>query len=131
MDELMSRLAEDWNGGNLPDTTFPSTDISETENAIEVRMDTPGLTAKEIDIEVRGNTLQVTGEHKEEKKEEKEEKGRTYHRVERRQGRIYRSIPLPAEVNEKKVEAQCRDGVLTITLPKTEEAKAHKITVKG
>lgn len=127
MDELMGRYVQDWNGGALSEMTLPSTDISETDEAIEVKMDIPGLTADEIDIEVRGNTLQITGEHK----EEKEEKGKTFHRVERRQGRIYRSISLPTEVDEKKVNAECRDGVLTITLPKAEQAKSHKITVKA
>lgn len=127
MDELMSRYVQDWNGGSLSEMTLPSTDISETDEAIEVKMDIPGLTAEEIDIEVRGNTLQISGEHK----EEKEEKGKTYHRVERRQGRVYRSIMLPAEVDEKKVNAECRDGVLSITLPKAEKAKSHRIAVKA
>jgi HSP20 family protein len=130
MDELMSRYAQDWNGGALAEMTLPSTDISETDEAIEVKMDIPGLTAKEIDIEVRGNTLQVSGGHKEEK-EEKEEKGKTFHRIERRHGRLYRSMTLPAEVNENRVQAECHDGVLTITLPKTEQAKARKIAVKA
>jgi HSP20 family protein len=127
MDELMSGYAEDWNGGALAEMRLPSTDISETDETIEVKMDIPGLTAEEIDIEVRGNRLQVSGEHK----EEKEEKGKTFHRIERRQGRVYRSMTLPAEVNEEKIQAECHDGVLSITLPKTEQAKSRKIAVKG
>jgi HSP20 family protein len=127
MDELMSRYVQDWNGGSLAEMKLPSTDISETDEAVEVKMDIPGLTAEEIDIEVRGNTLQISGEHK----EEKEEKGKTFHRIERRQGRVYRSMMLPAEVNEEKIQAECHDGVLTITLPKTEQAKPHKIAVKA
>lgn len=127
MDEMMSRYVQDWNGGTLSEMTFPSTDISETDDTVEVKMDIPGLKAEEIDIEVRGNTLQVSGEHK----EEKEEKGKTFHRVERRQGRVYRSITLPADVDEAKVSAECHEGVLTVTLPKAEKAKSHKIAVKA
>lgn len=104
----------------------PSLDLSETDDAIEVRMDLPGVIAKEIDIQVSGNLLTVSGE----RKENREEKGRTWHRVERRHGTFSRSVMLPCAINETAVEARYRDGVLTVTLPKTDEAKAHKITVK-
>jgi HSP20 family protein len=125
--QLLDPFVRDWDGDSLGELTLPSTDISETDGEIEVKMDVPGLTAEELNIEVRGNVLEVRGEHK----EEKEEKGKTFHRIERRQGRVYRSVTLPAEVNEKKVQADYRNGVLTISLPKTEEAKPHKIPVKG
>ena len=58
-------------------------------------------------------------------------KGRTFHRVERRVGSFSRSLTLPTAVAEDKINAEYREGVLKITLPKTEEAKAHKIKVKG
>jgi HSP20 family protein len=90
-------------------------------------MDIPGMEAKDIDIEVTGNTLNVSGE----RKEEKEEKGKTWHRIERKTGSFARSVTLPSAVMEEKVEAAYKDGVLTITLPKTEEAKTHKVKVKG
>ena len=105
----------------------PSLDLSETDNSVEVRMDLPGVEAKEIDIQVSGNNLlTVSGE----RKEEQEEKEKTWHRVERRYGSFSRSVMLPCAINESAVEAKYREGVLTITLPKTDEAKAHKITVK-
>lgn len=126
MNDLRSRLFGDdegWlAGGNLP-----SVDLSETENAIEVRMDVPGVKAKDIDIQVNGNLLTVSAI----REEEKEEKGRTYHRVERQTGRYARTMTLPAPVIESEVAAEYRDGVLSITLPKTDESKAHKIKVKG
>jgi HSP20 family protein len=127
MERLMSQYEEDWNGGSLAEMALPSTDVSETDEAIEVKIDVPGLTADEINIEVRGNRLQVRGEHK----EEKEEKGKTFHRVERSHGRIYRSMSLPVAVKEDKVAAECQNGVLTITLPKAEKEKTRKIAVKA
>jgi HSP20 family protein len=90
-------------------------------------MDLPGIAAKDIDVQVSGNVLTVSG-HRE---EEKEEKGRTFHRLERRYGDFSRSVILPCAVVEDEVAAEYHDGVLTIKLPKTEESKAHKIKVKA
>jgi HSP20 family protein len=104
----------------------PRADVSETENSVEVRIDLPGVKPEEIEIQVSGNMLTVSGE----RKEEKEEKGKTFHRVERTWGRYARSVMLPAAVNDAEAAAVYKDGVLTITLPKTEEAKAHKIKIK-
>jgi HSP20 family protein len=125
MNDLRSRFFGDdegWlAGGNLP-----SVDLSETENAVEVRMDVPGVKAKDIDIQINGNLLTVTAS----RDEEKEEKGRTYHRVERH-ARYSRTVSLPAPVVESEIAAEYHDGVLSVTLPKTDESKAHKIKVKG
>lgn len=104
----------------------PAADVSETDKTIEVKMDLPGIQAADIDVQVNGNLLTVSGE----RKEEKEEKGKTYHRIERRYGKFSRSTTLPAAVKEDKVDAQYRDGVLTITMEKTDEAKSRKIKVK-
>jgi HSP20 family protein len=113
---------EAWPFGQM----LPTLDMSETDQLVEVRMDLPGVDAKHIDIQISGNMLNVSGE----RKEEKEEKGKTWHRVERRCGSFSRSVVLPCPVNEDNVDAQYRDGILTIKLPKTEEAKARKIEVK-
>ena len=99
---------------------------ADVPTAIDVRMDLPGITAKDIDIQVNGNVLTVSGE----RKEEKEENGKTFYRVERHCGNIPRSVILPCAVIESKVAAEYKDGVLTIKLPKTEESKAHKIKVE-
>ncbi|HSG70330.1 MAG TPA: Hsp20/alpha crystallin family protein, partial [Planctomycetaceae bacterium] len=66
-----------------------------------------------------------------EKKEEKEEKGKRYHRIERRSGSFYRSIDLPCAVEESKITAECKNGVLTVKLPKAEAAVTRKVKVKG
>jgi HSP20 family protein len=127
MDDVLTRFSEDWGGDWLARPYAPLADISETADSLQVRLDVPGIPSKDIEIEVTGNTLRVKGE----RKEEHEEKGKTWHRVERRQGSFERSVTLPCAVREDKVEASCDDGVLTIKLPKTEEAKTHKIKVKG
>lgn len=127
MDELLGRLKTEWNG-DWPTAVFsPSVDLSETDDSMQIRMDVPGLKADEIDIQVSGNTIRISGEHK----EEKEEKGRTYHRIERKSGSFSRSLALPVAVKEDKVSAECNEGVLTITLPKSEVAKTRKIAVKS
>lgn len=127
MDDLMSRFQGNWSGEGLPAVAIPAADLSETDDSLQIRMDMPGLKAEEINIEVSGNTIRISGEHK----EEKEEKGKTYHRIERRSGSFARAMTLPAAIKEDKVQAECKDGVLTITLPKTEAAKTHKVTVKN
>jgi len=126
MNDLRSRFFGD-EAGWLAGGNLPSVDLSETENAIEVRMDVPGVKAKDIDIQINGNLLTVSAT----REEEKEEKGRTYHRVERQTGRYARTITLPSPVIESEVAAEYHDGVLAVTLPKTDESKAHKIKVKG
>ena len=127
VEDAMSRLWDVGGNGWTFGTSIPSLDISETDKAVEVKLDVPGVTAKEIDIQLNGNLLTVSGE----RKEEQEKKGKTFHRIERRYGNFSRSITLPCSVQEDEVAAEYRDGVLAITLPKTEEAKSRKITVKS
>ncbi|MFH1303231.1 MAG: Hsp20/alpha crystallin family protein, partial [Planctomycetota bacterium] len=97
-------------------------DMSETDDEIEVRMDVPGILPEEIEVEVSGNTLFITGE----RKEEKETKGKTYHRIERTYGSFSRSVTLPCDVESDHIEAQCENGVLTVTLPKSDFRKPQK-----
>ena len=127
MDDLISRFSRDWDGGGMLSSFRPPTDISETAEALEVRIDAPGMKPDDISIEVTGNVLKISGE----RKEEKEEKSKTFHRVERRSGHFFESMTLPCTVKEDKVQAEFHDGVLTITLPKTEEAKTHKVKIKS
>jgi HSP20 family protein len=127
MNDLRSRLFGEGDGGWFTGPLVPALDLSETDNALEVRMDVPGITAKDIDIQINGNLLTVTGE----RAEEKEEKGKTFHRVERSYGNFSRSVTLPCVVNESEIAAEFQNGVLAIKLPKAEESKAHKIKVKG
>jgi HSP20 family protein len=128
MDDLVARF---WDGEAEKSwfaTTFaPSLDLVEADNAYEIRMDIPGIEAKDIDVQVHGNAVTISGQ----RKEEKEEKGKTYHRVERRCGSFSRTLTLPCKVNEGEVAADYTQGVLTVKLPKCEESKATKVSVKG
>jgi HSP20 family protein len=106
---------------------WPAIDISEDANAITVKAEIPGCKAEDVDISVQGNTLTISGEKKHE--EEKKEKG--YYYAERSYGSFRRDLTLGSEVDASKIDAACKDGILTITLPKSERAKAIKVKVKG
>ena len=127
MEKLVSRAFGEEVGLWPTDRIVPSLDMAETDSNVEVRMDIPGMDAKDIDIQVNGNLLTISGE----RKEEREEKGKTFHRIERRVGSFSRSLTLPCQVKEDAVDAQYKNGLLTVKLPKTEEAKSKKITVKS
>lgn len=105
----------------------PVTNIAETETAYEVTAELPGMKPEEFKVEVHHGELWITGE----KKEEKEEKGKTFHRVERNYGEFRRVVALPGPVAEEKIEAQYKEGILTVMIPKTEEAKPKHIEVKA
>jgi HSP20 family protein len=125
-DELFNRLTLDRNGDKWLTTEFsPACDISETDDAYQVRMDVPGIKPDDITVQVTGDTVHVSGE----RQEEKEEKGKTYHRVERRSGSFSQTLRLPASVAEDKVQAEFDKGVLTVTLPKTEVSKTRTVKV--
>jgi len=101
----------------------PNINIAENDDAYVVSAELPGMDEKNIELELKGNSLVLKGEKKEEHEEKK--RGRVY--SERRYGSFYRQIPLPDEVKVEKVEAKFKNGVLNIELPKTEKAKtSHK-----
>jgi HSP20 family protein len=106
----------------------PSVDLKETEDSYVVVAELPGLKKEMIDIAVSEDEVTLKGE----RKETKEEKGENWHRRESVHGSFQRTISLPGTVNANKAEAKMSDGVLTLTLPKSEEEKkkAVKITVK-
>lgn len=105
---------------------LPSANLAETESEFEVTVELPGIDRSDIQVELRNGDLWISGE----KKEEKEEKGKTFHRVERCGGKFRRVIPLPGTVEEEKIEATYKDGVLKISLPKRKEAQPKLIEVK-
>jgi len=105
---------------------LPSLDVSETKNELVVKAEVPGMDSKDIDISLSDGMLTIKGE----KKQEKEEKEGDYHLVERSYGAFVRSVQLPKEVKAEKISASCKDGVLKITLPKSEEAKKKEIKIK-
>lgn len=124
MDDLFSAFFGGW--PSYEHKLWPAVDVSENEDAIIVKAEVPGCKAEDIDISVHGNTMTISGEKK--RQEEKKEKG--CYRVERSYGSFRRDLNLPANVDPAKVNAVCKDGVLSITLPKAERAKATKVKVK-
>ena len=104
----------------------PSLDLSETKNGLIVKADVPGIDPKDIDISLNKDVLTIRGE----KKRETEEKEENYHFIERSYGAFARSIRLPRDVQTDKINASYKDGVLRVTLPKSEEAKKKEIRIK-
>lgn len=107
----------------------PDTDVVERENEIRVTCELPGMNADDIDISLENNVLTISGE----KSEEREEGGEkdTYHLTERRWGRFSRSFVLPREVEQEQIRAEFRDGVLSVTIPKSEKARRRRIEITG
>lgn len=142
--ELMSRLFSRWtpsapreredndffapffSGSPFEFVATPAIDLEETEKDIVVRAETPGMEKNEFSIELENDTLILRGE----KKHKEEHKDRNVHRVECRYGRFDRRVALPAEVEADKAAAEYKNGVLTITIPKSESARRKAIAVK-
>lgn len=123
----MDRVFEEFfRRSGLPMRWGPVVDVVENADSVTVKAELPGIDPKDVDISVSGDTLTIKGE----KKEEKEEKGKSFYRVERTYGSFCRSISLPTGVEADKAKADYKDGVLSVTLPKSEKVKAKKIPIK-
>jgi len=105
---------------------MPSTDIAEYDERYEIKMDFPGLTKEDVKISYNDGQLTISGE----RKFESDNKDVKYHRIERSYGKFFRSFSVPNKIKEDKIEANFKDGLLTIILPKAEEAKP-KVTNKN
>ncbi|MFO8058847.1 MAG: Hsp20/alpha crystallin family protein [bacterium] len=105
----------------------PRVNVKEKKDKIEVTAELPGMKEDDVELSLDGNNLVLKGEKKHER--ESDEEG--YHVVERGYGSFYRRIPVPSEIDEDKVEAEFKDGVLNVTLPKTETGKQKSIKVKS
>lgn len=130
--DRMNRLFEQ----NLPKTKYedqglfegawaPAVDIHETDQAIVLKADLPGVNPSEVDIRVEDNTLFLKGE----RKMEKETKEENYHRIERSYGSFSRTFILPRTVSAEKISADYKNGVLNITMLKKEESKPKQIHI--
>jgi HSP20 family protein len=107
---------------------MPAADVTETDGGFEVTAELPGMDEKNIEVKLANHTLTIKGE----KRDEKEETKKDYYMRERSFGSFQRSFTVPEGVDTDKIEASFKNGVLTVTLPKTAEAKRaeKKITVK-
>jgi HSP20 family protein len=127
MDRLFDRLATfRWDEFPAVGDWAPSMDISETKDSLVVKVEVPGMEEKDIKVSLQENLLTITGE----KRQEKEEKDERYHRVERSYGSFTRGVRLPVGVDAGKVVAKFKNGLLTVTLPKTPAAKGSTIPIK-
>lgn len=129
----IDRLFEDFFAGETALAPFksngklmPAIDIKESDEAITVDAEMPGLKQEEIQVKVEEGVLTISAE----RKQEKDEKTKSVHRLERYYGRMERKLALPASVEDGKVEAAYKDGVLHVTLPKKASAKPKAVTVK-
>lgn len=114
-------LPEVYNGG------FGSIDISEDEEGLTFKADLPGMDPKDLSVEAKDGVLTIQGKRETEKKEE----DKTYHRYERTFGSFCRSFALPSNVNPDKIQAEYKDGVLKVHVPKDEESKPRKIQIEA
>jgi HSP20 family protein len=128
-DELDRLFESPWadlaNTSQLLSGWTPALDVYEDKENFIVKAELPGMKREDIDVSLHGGALSISGERKSETKHEDAE----VHRTERFSGRFQRTVTLPAVVAADKVKAQYKDGVLTVTLPKTEEAKPKQIDV--
>jgi len=108
----------------------PIVDVEENDSELTLTAEMPGMQETDVDIEVEGNVLTLSGEKKEERHSE-EKDGLNLRIWERRYGSFTRSFTLPITVNEEKIKAEFVDGVLTVHLPKTAEAKGRRIAIKA
>jgi HSP20 family protein len=107
---------------------MPRMDVSETEKEIHIHTELPGMTEKDVEVSLEKNVLSIKGE----KKQEVEQKNKNFHCLERKYGSFYRSIPLSAEIDAEKIEANFKNGILSIQLPKTKgKEEAKKIQIKS
>jgi HSP20 family protein len=126
MDDLWGHFFGDVGFHPFRETIWaPALDIKETKDNLVVTAELPGLGPKEIEVSISGDLLTLKGE----KKQEREEKEESFHLVERRYGSFSRSIRLPSEVDPQNIKAGHKDGILTITLPKSEKAKEKQIKI--
>ena len=128
MDRLFERFFEPmWDELPAPGAWTPALDMTEDKDAITVKAELPGVEPAEIAVTLERDVLTIKGE----KQQEKEEKDERRHRVERSWGAFVRSIRLPAPVDGSKVTATFKNGLVTVTLPKTPGVKGTTIPVKA
>lgn len=131
--ERMNRLfnetfqAPEEEGGLMAATWAPSVDVRESETEYVIAVDLPGVSEKDVDIEIEDRMLSLRGRREFERETRRED----YQRIERAYGTFYRAFALPSYVDENRVDAEFDNGVLRITLPKKPESKPKKIEVRG
>jgi HSP20 family protein len=104
----------------------PAVDVQETDKEYLIKADLPDVKKEDVKVELLDGTLTIEGE----RQQEKEEKGKTFHKIEREYGKFLRRFAMPSEVDASKVQADFKNGVLNVHLPKSATAKPKAIDVK-
>jgi HSP20 family protein len=127
MNRLFDRLVptDVGNGEKMGLSFIPAAEITETPEAVQLKLEIPGMEAKDLNLEVTADSLTINGERKSEIKTEEE----GFTRTEFRYGKFHRVIPLPVRVDNNNVTAEYKDGILNLTLPKAEEEKNKVVKV--
>lgn len=127
MNRLFDRLVpiDVGNGEKMGLSFIPAAEMTETPGAVQLKLEIPGMEAKDLNVEVTADSLTINGERKSEIKTEKE----GFTRTEFRYGKFHRVIPLPVRVDNNNVTAEYKDGILNLTLPKAEEEKNKVVKV--
>jgi len=136
-DEFFNFDSHQWGVSLLPmidrglgfgkNSIFPAVDVTEEEKQVIVKVDVPGLKREDISLSAEGSVLTVLGERKSQEKEN----NKYFHRYERSYGRFERSIDIGTIIDQTKVQAKYRDGVLNITIPKTNDSQKKQIHIEG
>jgi HSP20 family protein len=128
----MDRLIDDFYGKQTPEGEVfegdwcPRMDLKENDTEVRAAIELPGIDKDDIKVSVKGDLLVISGERKNEVADTKE----SFHRLERSYGFFKRVVTLPTEVESDKVKAEYKDGILTVTMPKTETKKTREIPVE-
>jgi HSP20 family protein len=124
---LLDDLFRDWQPSTRRQGCVPAIDVAEDEKHYAITVEIPGVKKEDVQVEIHEGMLTIRGE----KKSEREEKDERRRYVERSYGSFSRSFSLPTDADGDRVEASFKDGILTITIPKTAESKPQTVAIKG
>jgi len=124
---VLARTADSRNADRTVPDWMPVADVAESPGAYLVRLELPGLGASEVKVSIENHVLSVSGERKEPQRDQETR----YHRVESACGSFLRRFTLPDDVDEQKLQAEFKDGVLSVHVPKSEQAQPRSIEVKA
>ena len=128
-EDMLSVNDRDWMGlHNMGGMWTPAVEVEEQDKELILKAEIPGIDAKDLEVEVSEDRVTISGEHKEEKKTEDQEKN--YFHSEFHYGKFQRVIPLPVAIKTDEIKSDFEKGVLTLTLPKVEDAPKKSVKVK-
>ena len=127
LNRIMDEAQGGWNGGTLASAWTPSCDVFEDKGNLKIILELPGVKLEDVKISLENQILTVHGE----KKQVAEEKSERWHRYERSYGSFERTFTLPGTVDVDRIQATMEQGVLTLTLPKSEKARPREIPVQA